>query len=225
MQRLSVSILCAIVAAVPVAAQLKTPADWKWRLDSPASLVTTLDVPERSWLFVGMPPGWHITTGPGALLYPTDALALTPNYAVESTIFLFPGESREEYGLFLGGREIESERPPEYTAFVLRRDGQAAVLKRTASGLAPIVDWQAHDGIVPHRGGGKDAGQERAASGGRSCCSPTSCERHQRGEDSACGPAHGRPHRIRIGSGVNLHISSLDVTTRLAPAPTPKKGV
>ena len=28
---------------------------------------------------------------------------------------------------------------------------------------------------------------------------------------------------FRIGGGVNLHISSLDVTTRLAPVPAPKQ--
>jgi hypothetical protein len=29
---------------------------------------------------------------------------------------------------------------------------------------------------------------------------------------------------FRIGSSLNLHVSSLDVTTRLAPAPAPRKG-
>ena len=52
MRQLSVSFLWLILVAAPVVAQLTTPTDWRWRLDTPADLVTTLDVPERSWLFV-----------------------------------------------------------------------------------------------------------------------------------------------------------------------------
>jgi hypothetical protein len=224
MQRLSLTILAAVLAFAPIAAQLKTPADWKWRLDTHASLVTTLDVPERSWLFVGMPPGWHITTGPGALLYPADAPALTPNFSLESTIFLFPGESLEEYGLFLGGKEIDSERPPEYTAFVLRRDGQAAVLRRTTSGVSPILNWQQHDAIVPHRGGGTDPVKNVL----RVEVDPASVQLLVNGASVAKVPraelrTDGRIG-FRIGSSLNLHVSSLDVTTRLAPAPAPRKG-
>lgn len=224
MQRLSVSVLCVILAAAPVVAQLKTPTDWQWRLDSPASLVTTLDVPERSWLFVRMPPGWHVTTGPGALLFPADAPSLTPNFSLEATIFLFPGESREEFGLFLGGQEIDSQRPPEYTAFVLRRDGQAAVLKRTAASLTPVVNWQAHEAIMPHRGGTTEPVKNVVrvdvdAVAVNLLVNGTSVAKVPRADVRTDGRIG-----FRIGSGVNLHISSLDVTTRLAPVPAPKKA-
>ena len=223
MRHLSISFVWLILAAVPVMAQLTTPADWRWRLDTPADLVTTLDVPERSWLFVSMPPGWHVTTGPGALLYPAEAPALTPNFSLEATIFLFPGESREEFGLFIGGADIEPSRPPEYTAFVLRRDGQVAVLKRTAAGVTPLVNWQAHDAIVPHQGGGTEPVKnvvridvDRVAI--QLLVNGTGVAKVARADVRTDGRIG-----FRIGSGVNLHISSLDVTTRFAPAPPPKK--
>ncbi len=219
----SLALIAALLAVVPMAAQLTTPTDWQWRLDSPATLVTGQDVPERSWRFVRMPPGWHVTTGPGVLLYPTEAPQLTQHFSLEATIFLFPGDSREEYGVFLGGQEIDSQRPPEYTAFVLRRDGQAAVLKRAAADLTPIVAWQAHEAIVPHKGGGEDPVKNVV----RVEVGPSAVQMSVNGTAVAKVPradvrTEGRIG-FRIGSGVNLHISSLDVTTRLAPVPAPKK--
>jgi hypothetical protein len=213
------SALCTMLAAAPAAAQQNVPTDWAWRLDSPAPLVTTLDVPERSWLFVRMPPGWHITTGPGALLYPADPPGLAPAFSLEATIFLFPGESREEFGLFIGGHEIESEGPPQFTAFVLRRDGHAAILARTAAGLTPIVNWQAHDAIVAHPGGSEEPVKNVV----RIDVGPAAVQLLVNGATVATVPRAGlrTDGRIgfRIGSGLNLHISSLDLTTRLAPAP------
>jgi hypothetical protein len=214
-----VAVIGAVLAATPMGAQLKTPSDWQWRLDSPASLVTGEDMPDKSWRFVGMPPGWHITTGPGVLLYPTTTPSLTPNFTVEATIFLFPGKSTEEFGIFLGGQEIDSEKPPEYTAFVLRRDGQAAVLKRSSAGLTPVVNWQAHAAIVPHPGSGDDpvknvvrVDADRATV--QLLVNGTSVAKVPRADVRTDGRIG-----FRIGSGVNLHISTLDVTTRLAPVP------
>ena len=223
LHRVNVALIGALLAAAPMAAQLATPTDWQWRLDSPAALVTGQDLPEKSWRFVRMPPGWHVTTGPGVLLYPTEAPKLTQNFSLEATIFLFPGESREEFGMFLGGQEVDSQRPAEYTAFVIRRDGQAAVLKRAAADVTPIVAWQAHEAIVPHKGGGEDPVKNVM----RVDVGPAAVQMSVNGTAVAkVARADVRTDgRIgfRIGSGVNLHISSLDVTTRLAPVPAPKQ--
>lgn len=224
MARLTLSFPCVFAAAsISVAAQLKTPADWQWRLDAPAALVTTQDVPEQSWRFVAMPPGWHVTTGPGALLYPRVTPHLTPNFSLEAQMFLFPGESREEFGFFLGGQAIDSERAPVYTMFVIRRDGQAAILERAATGLRPLVGWQSNDAIVPYRGG-----NEPAKNVLRVDVDPLTVRLLVNGTAVATIPRTdvGTEGRVgfRIGAGVNLHISSLDVTTRLAAVPPPKKA-
>ncbi len=73
MRRL-VTALIVLGACAPalLTAQLTTPTDWKWRQDAPAPLAAGLKMDPGSWAFVQMPPGWHVTTGPGVLLYPTD---------------------------------------------------------------------------------------------------------------------------------------------------------
>ena len=224
MQRVMGWFLCTFAAtAVPAVAQLKTPADWQWRLDTPAALVTTQDVSKESWRFVAMPPGWHVTTGPGVLLYPTAPPDLTPNFSLECQIFLFPGESRDEFGVFLGGQEVDSVGTLDYTAFVIRRDGHGAILARTAAGLTALVGWQSHDAIVPHRGG-----DDPVKNVLRVEVDPVTVRLLVNGNAVASVPrvdvrTEGR-FGFRIGAGVNLHISSLDVTTRLAPVPAPRKS-
>ena len=223
MRGICTSIVFAIGAAAAVAAQLKTPVDWRWRLDSPATLVTGQDVPDRGWRFVGMPPGWHVTTGPGVLLFPAARTALTPNFFLEATTFLFPGDSPEEFGIFVGGGNLDAAQSPEYTAFVIRRDGQAAIVRRTTAAVTPLVDWFSHEAVVPHRGG-EDAVKnvlrvEADAAAVSLVVNGARVAKVARTEIRSDG-AFG----FRVGSNINIHISTLDMTMRLAPVPAPKIG-
>ena len=111
MRRMTVLFLT-LVACVSTGldAQLTTPGDWKWRQDAPAPLAKGATMEPGSWVFVQMPPGWHVTTGPGVLLYPTTNGDASGNFSLEADIFLFPGDSREEYGLFLGGQASTTRR-------------------------------------------------------------------------------------------------------------------
>jgi hypothetical protein len=120
----AVMLVCAGAPAL-LTAQLMTPADWKWRQDAAAPLASGAKMEPGSWVFVQMPPGWHVTTGPGVLLYPSAHGDVGGNFSLEAEIFLFSGESSEEYGVFLGGHDIEGAATPDYSALVLRRDGQA----------------------------------------------------------------------------------------------------
>lgn len=54
-----------------------TPAGWAWRTDTPAEPQRggTGNVGTTRFEFTPMAPGWHVTTGPGAILYPTGASA------------------------------------------------------------------------------------------------------------------------------------------------------
>ena len=149
---LLLGIACVAMPAA-VRGQLTTPTDWKWRQDAPAPLATGATMTPGSWVFVQMPPGWHITTGPGALLYPSSQGDVEGNFSIEAEIHLFPGTSTEEFGVFLGGREIENSTTPRYSAFVLRRVGSAAVLERRAGESKTVAEWQRHDAILPHDGG------------------------------------------------------------------------
>ena len=212
----------AIVAGMAVEArQLQPPAGWKWRTDVPATLGAGDAVGAGSWHFVAMPPGWHITTGPGALLYPTTTSAARGNYRIEAEIFLFPGTAQNEYGIFVGGEKLDGATPT-YVAFVARRDGRAAILQRTAAGFTPLVDWIVNDAVVPHPGGtsgtaknvlGVDAGPAEIVftANGKPI---TKIARASVAVEGSFG--------FRVGADVNLHISTLDVTQRLAPPPIKK---
>lgn len=173
-------------------------------------------MPDGSWRFVGMPPGWHVTTGPGVLLFPAQAPALSDRFSLEAEIFLFAGESREPFGIFLGGRDVDSTGPAQYTAFVIRRDGRAAVLSYGAAGVQPIVDWQPHEAIVPHAGRGNPVKNVL-----RVDVEPKEIALRVNGAAVATAPRGGLgtsgTFGLRIGSGVNLHVSTLDITMRLAP--------
>ena len=69
-----------ILGVTGTALQLKTPVDWKWRTDTPAAVTDTdKALPADKWFYVGMPPGWHITTNPGVRL---------PLFSIVSQYFL-----------------------------------------------------------------------------------------------------------------------------------------
>jgi hypothetical protein len=215
------ALLAVIVLPVALTAQLKTPTDWKWRQDAPAPLAPAAKMEPGAWVFVQMPPGWHITTGPGVLLYPTTNGEASGNFSLEAEIFLFPESSTEEYGLFLGGRDVDGSATPAYVAFVLRADGSAAILRRAGGQTTALADWQKHDAIlVKHE-------KETAKNVIRVDVDPVTLTMTVNGAKVLTVPRGGVEidGRIgfRVGKDVNLHISTLNVTRRLAPAPV-KKG-
>ena len=204
------------------AARQSAPADWKWRQDAPAPLAPGAEMKPGSWVFVQMPPGWHVTTGPGVLLFPAAHGDAAGNFSIEAEIFLFPGESLEEYGIFLGGASIEAG-DPSYTAFVLRRDGRAEISKRPATvpaaGAASTVA-----NAMPPQIGAKEAVKNTI----RVDVSDTAVTMTVNGVQVLSRPRQdytvdGR-FGFRIGKDMNLHIATLNVTRRLAPAPIKKES-
>jgi hypothetical protein len=203
------------------AAQLSTPADWKWRQDAPAPLAPGAAMTPGSWVFVRMPPGWHITTGPGVLLYPTAHGDADGNFSIEAEIFLFPGESLEEYGVFAGSKDIEAG-DPSYTAFVLRRDGRAAILQRRGARTTAVADWQARDAILRGTGGGGEPVKNVLRVDVTASAVAMSVNGVQVGTVPRQDVAVDGRFGFRVGKDMNLHISTLNVTRRLAPAPVKK---
>src|SRR5262245_48322283 len=152
MRRVAVVVIAALMAGGTLTGQaLKTPADWKWIPDTPAKVIDAGNAGPDTMFFVAMPPGWHITQGPGALLYQPDYQA-RGSFVVEAEVFLFPNSSLEEYGIFFGGRSLEPATNRTYLAFVARRDGQAAVIERTSSGVAPVANWMTNSAVAPQAG-------------------------------------------------------------------------
>ena len=128
------------------------PEGWTVRLDdaaghaahgtaAPAAGPSTTDIS-----FVAMPPGWHITTGPSAILYQA-AQKASGAYTLRSQIFLFdPGTRQEAFGVLLGGRNLDGPQQA-YTYFVIRRTGEFLVRRRTGAATVTVKEWTANAAI------------------------------------------------------------------------------
>ena len=198
------------LCAVPAAAQgnLKRPDTWKIRADR-------ADADTAGLYFVGMPPGWHITTGPSGVLWDPANVA-TGNYRVESEIFFFREKSRdtEGYGMLLGGKDLEGAA--DYVYFLLRNDGKFLVKHRAANGdTHTLQDWTAHEAIVRHTAetDGATVKNVMAVDAG-----PESVVFSVNGAQVASFPRSQMTVNgivgLRINHGLNLHVTKLEVTTR-----------
>lgn len=217
------AVVAAAAFALPAAAQsLAPPPDWIAITESPARNEPSQSMsglPDSVYRFVMMPPGYHVTTGPGMLLY-HPAYRADSIFTVEAEVFLFPGSSDEEYGVFLGGADLGSADGRRYTAFVLRRDGSAAVLRRSGAAVTPLVAWARHDSIAPHTGSGVVKNVLRvAAERGNVVFTVNGAEVARVPRDSVAANGH---FGYRVGRGVNLHATTLDLTLRLAPPRPPR---
>jgi hypothetical protein len=114
--------------------------------------------------FQEMPPGWHVTTGPACILYDASHQTSGP-YRAEMEVFLFdPGERREGYGLFFGGRDLDGDTQA-YTYFLIRRDGRFLIKERRGSETKTIRGWEEHPAIIgwDSRAEGEDAARNALA--------------------------------------------------------------
>jgi hypothetical protein len=224
MSRIAVTVATALMVSASTllpAMQLQTPTDWKWRTDSAATVRDTdKDLAANQWFYVGMPPGWHITTKPGVVVYHPSHTG-TGLYRLQSQAFLFPGTSQQEYGIFIGGRDLEqTSATPAYTAFVARRDGHVAVLKRQGASTTTLVDWKMNDAVVVQAGEGAAKNVFRVeVMTAEVVFSVNDKEvarlpKSQVTTDGLFG--------LRVGTDMNLHVSTFDATYVLAPAPVKK---
>lgn len=211
MLALAALILAAGSATTAQGQGIARPAGWRVVVDAGAT-DTVSHVP--------MPPGWHMTTGPGALFF-DPAYHAAGRYTVEADIFLFPGKSQAGYGVFVGGRSLDAGAP-SYLAFVIRRDGQAALEHVTKGKTTALIPWSASASVKPHPGNDDAVLNSIALTVDR---------------DSIIVEANGKrvgsvgrgtldldgTFGFRAGPDVNLHASRLDLRTRLAPIPPPKQ--
>jgi hypothetical protein len=163
-----------------------------------------------------MPPGWHITTGPAAILFDPVNQA-KGRFAIEAEIHLFPGESNEGFGVFLGGSSLDGTNA-SWTAFLIRKDGSASIERRMSGQTTVLVPTVTSTAVKPHTGGdGTALNQIRVLVQGDSAVFSANSQR------IAAIPSRELPldgtFGFRVGKGVNLHITNLDLVTRLAPFP------
>ena len=126
---------------------LERPEHWKVRYDS------SDEAAERN--FVVMRPGWHVYAGPGGLLWDPGRYA-SGNYAVKSTIYLFPegdpersGSTRVDtpFGLFLGGRDLKGEAPT-FVSFQIDNAGRFRIARHTGDEVQDLVPWTGNDAVA-----------------------------------------------------------------------------
>jgi hypothetical protein len=196
-----------LLLASPLSGQeqeLTRPHNWKVRFDRAGTSDTSI-------YYVDMPPGWHITTGPAAILYDPARTAMG-EFEIESEIFLFPTQRlREAFGVFFGGQDLEA-RNQAYVYFLIRGDGQYLVKRRMGNDTETLVPWSHSEAVLPHDGGeGNVKNVLRVRAGSETVDfyvngeKVTSVPRSEIDCDGVVG--------LRVNHGLNLHASSLAVTT------------
>jgi hypothetical protein len=196
------------------ALQLTPSPTWKWVTDRPAQQVSTPDkVPDSAFTFVRMPPGWHITMGPGGVLFDPRYFA-EGQFTLESEVFHFPNSSNGEYGFFVGGTDLEGGGA-RYVSFALRGDGSAAAWERRAGETQMLSEWRGAEAVISTDGKGMVRNLMRLV------VTKKEAILRANGLDVLILPREAIPldgqFGFRVGQGVNLHITTLDATHRLAP--------
>lgn len=126
----------------------KKPIGWKSRADGGSDAHGGKD----TLSFVQMTPGFHVTTGPGVILWHPDSSA-TGSFAIDGGIFLFPTSGRDEegYGIFVGGHQLDGPEP-RYTYFLLRNDGKFLIKQRNGAHMTVLKEWTASPAIKLQKG-------------------------------------------------------------------------
>lgn len=209
------AVFIALLPAGPASAQgLEVPATWRWVTDEPARVTTVPDrVQDSAFAFVRMAPGWHITMGTGAVLFDPRYFA-EGAFVLESEVFHFPNSANTEYGFFVGGTGLDGTTP-RYVTFVLRGDGSVAAWERNAGSNRSLVEWRRAEAVIPN--GGKDIVRnvvrlvvtKKEAVLKANDLDVLVLPRENLSLDGQFG--------FRVGRGVNLHVTTLNVTSRMAP--------
>ncbi|MDT8340371.1 MAG: hypothetical protein RQ751_02575 [Longimicrobiales bacterium] len=209
MRLLVVPLLLPVLSALPLRGQdAGTPAGWLVRADAP-------DADAAEVFFVDMPPGWHVTTGPAVLLWSPDSTA-TGEFRFETETFLFDPEGGQgEFGIMLGGRGLQ-EPDALCTYFLIREGGEFAVVPVRGRVAASPPEWTSHpavarfadrpDGDVTVR---NVLAVEVSQGDVRFLVNGREVARRPR-TDLALDGAFG----LRVGRGVNLHVTRLDIRDR-----------
>jgi hypothetical protein len=176
------------------------PEGWKARLDDPAASLDAVRVTVEK-------DAVAFTTGPAGLYYKPDMKA-EKDYTLSASLSeLKPSATPQPFGLFVAGADLDKDAP-RYTAFLIRSDGMFQIESRNGGTTTVIVPWKA-------------AAEMREPKGVKTTNTLTirtlqdaihfliadkevhQMPREKAGEDGVAG--------IRIGSGLNVQVTALDV--------------
>ena len=118
------------------------PGGYALRLDRPNRDPADFEVTTREATL-------QIRTGPAGILYRPDRVLESAGYSVSArfTQVGAPMGHREGFGLFVGGRNLESDTQ-QYTYFLVRGDGRYVVKRRDGRSTSEISDgWQPSEAV------------------------------------------------------------------------------
>jgi hypothetical protein len=210
-------ILAAGAMQAPAKTELERPADWITRADSGTDVASPL-------YFVNMPPGWHITTGPGTILY-NPGHSCPASCVIETEIYLFPGQSVGGYGVFLGGHKLDEGPGPYYDVFMLRWDGAHARgnwirgVRMPAAAFRPEMSQYVVKGLPdkPVRNVLRveiDAGDDGARIARFSANGHVMYRVHAAPPMPGGVPLYTGTVGLRVDAGVNIHVTRFTVTQK-----------
>ncbi len=89
-----------------------------------------------------------ILTGPAGIAYHTDDQVPRGDFFVEATFTQYdaPLGYREAYGIFVGGRDLDSPEL-EYTYLLVRPTGDYLIKRRVGETTETLVDWSPHPAV------------------------------------------------------------------------------
>ncbi len=127
-------------AETPPAAETVLPEGWAIRPDRADADPAAID-------FRVMEPGFHVTTGPAAIVY-NPALSIDGAFRAHATfIQMTPTQHGEAYGIFVGGKKL-SGGDQAYVYFLIREKGEYLIKRRSGAETATIQPWTAHPAIA-----------------------------------------------------------------------------
>ncbi len=216
------ALLVALAACVPalLPAQDVVPSDWIYRLDAAQSFATGQEVRAGEWRYTRMPPGWHITTtDQGVSTFPRD-VTVQGRWGIEVELFLFPKPSDEPFGIVVESNDPSGPDGGAELRFLLRQDGMVSATARHGTTTQVLVPWKRDSTLKAHAGDVERHVLRVLHESGTLAFSVD-------GTEVLAVPTGGANPRatpgLRVGRGLNLHVSRFDVITPLAP-PRPRGG-
>lgn len=135
------------------ATELPEPMEWEVRLDDPEADQGGFQFSEEGGEFL-------IQTGPAAITYQDEQLVSGGDFRASGTFVEreAPADHREAYGIFFGGRNLQSP-DVRYNYFLVRGTGEYLIKQRDGEGTTTVADWTESDAV---RGVGEGGGAENA---------------------------------------------------------------
>ena len=145
--------LAALALAIAVPASAQAPEGWTFRVDPSRNPGD----PDRSSevAFAKMEPGFHVTTGPAAVMY-NPANTATGTYTLKGTFHLMkPSSHNNYYGLVFGGNSLDGPLQ-NYLYFLVGQNGSYIIKHRAGNTMTHDIQPRTpHEAVAKPNADGK----------------------------------------------------------------------